>query len=246
MAVGRRAFTLVELLVVIAVIALLIGLLLPVLGRARATAKDISCKSNLHNINTAWVLVLMDTDGRIPETNSLTSPPADKSRLPAYRPWHELLQRHIQLPQNSNPVIECPVVDDAYPQPWLSGYATYGVNGRWKPGEDESSNEQKLWARLLEPANYPMFADADALIYSGGAILYDKIGHSPSPDWQVGFFHEQETANVGWADGHVEAITRDVFSEGDDANGVPLFFFNRRGGPVGPVASAAPWPTYTQ
>src|SRR3954468_9910193 len=63
-----RAFTLVELLIVIGIIALLIALLLPTLGRAREAANRTACAANLRNLGSASHLFAMHNRGRFPMT----------------------------------------------------------------------------------------------------------------------------------------------------------------------------------
>ena len=63
----RRAFTLVELLVVVGIVALFAALLLPAMARARASAGDVRCKSNLRQIGVAVRLYLQDNRMRFPD-----------------------------------------------------------------------------------------------------------------------------------------------------------------------------------
>jgi prepilin-type N-terminal cleavage/methylation domain-containing protein len=65
-AVSRRAFTLVELLVVIGIIAVLIAILLPSIARANAAAKRTACLSNLRQVHQMYLLYAMNNSDQVP------------------------------------------------------------------------------------------------------------------------------------------------------------------------------------
>lgn len=65
------AFTLVELLVVIGIIAVLVGLLLPALTRTKESANDVKCRSNLSQIGKALLLYANDNKDHFPTPDAI-------------------------------------------------------------------------------------------------------------------------------------------------------------------------------
>ena len=56
----RRAFTIIELLVVVAIIALLLAVLVPSLQRARELARRSACGAHLHGLAVGWTVYATD------------------------------------------------------------------------------------------------------------------------------------------------------------------------------------------
>ena len=105
----RGGFTLIEVLVVIGIIAALIGILLPVLSRAREESKKTACLSNLRQLGQGMLMYANEHRDRLPNGN----PPGSAKD---YAGTNVVLVNLSQVYLNKNAgVFHCPSDNDATP-----------------------------------------------------------------------------------------------------------------------------------
>jgi prepilin-type N-terminal cleavage/methylation domain-containing protein/prepilin-type processing-associated H-X9-DG protein len=119
----RSAFTLVELLVVIGIIAILISILLPTLGRARATARAVQCMSTMREYGNAINMYLNDNKQAYPAPG-YDSANTQMWTYQLYRGKYlgfTILQAQLSNPGATGGSVGRPVLDKLYcPEMWTS------------------------------------------------------------------------------------------------------------------------------
>jgi prepilin-type N-terminal cleavage/methylation domain-containing protein/prepilin-type processing-associated H-X9-DG protein len=142
----RRAFTLVELLVVIGIIAILIGILLPTLSRVRQQANTVVCSSNLRQLSIAYLMYEQDHKGAL--MPHWTEAPM----------WQYLLKPYFsRLPKNQasgqvetrDAILRCPSAfekptDDTDKSPTVSPFQAFYTDA--SPGSPTSPGGFKIVA----------------------------------------------------------------------------------------------------
>ena len=200
---GRRAFTLVELLVVIGIIAVLVGVLLPALSKARDRAQTVACASNLKQIFTAARNYTVEYNDSLPfgmvfnKENKSNGRPANSAQDPSYISWFSSIDKYMTkgeteiVPLNgSSPwidgstkrrisqVFKCPNVDTGIFKQKVHYYA-HGVAMPHMPLERSQSNAP---GGVISPAKFKQ-------LYPENALFWD------TPCWSEA---HQDTPSMFW------------------------------------------------
>jgi len=223
---GKRnaAFTLVELLVVIGIIAVLSGLLMGVVGRGMHAARDTACRSNLRQLGLAVQLYANAHDGHFPPVargtrywwGTNTNPPDYEKGF---------LAPFIGPAGSDYDVYQCPEQPPGSYRPEGVARAittTYGYNGYYLapptvPGWGAQIGHRR-WMTLHEvknPGRVFMFADA-LLDWGSGQptntslldppFLYNRGRWRPNQSPTTCFRHSGR-ANVCFVDGSVNSVS---------------------------------------
>ena len=213
-----RGFTLIELLVVIASIAVLAGLLLPVLSRAKENGRTAQCTSNVRQIMFAIVMYVIDQNAY----------PTTEQTSGYYPSWFPKVKPYLGDRTNSASVLKCPsfslLVSKAgafLSDPGVAyGYNTGGGMrglapmqvGFGPPLSGIKDTAVRVPARMIAVADSFIGArQSDLILWGLPELQYIPI--TVRRTWP-GYPREQQATNarhkgrcqVGFCDGHVEQL----------------------------------------
>lgn len=232
---GRRGhcsgFTLIELLVVISVIALLIGILLPVLSEARGIARSSVCKSNQRQIVTAMLNYSADQkDWMVPYLSPFYDPTL--TGAPANQIWQVNLIADGYLPPGEQrfwiPVgIDCPVNPNGNLVGQGSPIGDY-ENGTPDYMYNRDAGSEFVGTSIDPTSRFPMRRMHEMVAPTEEIVLLEAAHLSfyaatpfrshyffqdvtnrflpGDPDYYINEVHNNETSNVPFFDGHIAAF----------------------------------------
>ncbi|MDH7568917.1 MAG: type II secretion system protein [Armatimonadota bacterium] len=188
---GLSGFTLVELLTVIAIIAILSGVLLPVLARARAKSYQTQCTNNLRQLYVAYQLYEQEWNGWYPPWHNFRSS-ATMLRYDA-EALHSALNQYLKNRDvwycKSDPYAKQNVVWSGVDQRYTSYLIPYV---RWR--------HRLLGATNLTPAEVPLAGDPPGARWDMDSPGLNYFGPA----------HFEGTI-VLWGDGHVKWVPKTGF-----------------------------------
>ncbi len=211
-------FTLIELLIVVAIIAILAGMLLPALNQARAKAKATSCINNLKQVNLARSMYERDYNDWYPINGKVYNDKQDYDYSYCHVQNFSLLN---YLPAKWEQVGRCPSIERKTDNNINSYGASLSLMKRdINPADNTTGVEGNLGSdpyngffsnkKTKYPARFPVYADAvggtnETADYKGYAYyLFDRDGYKGA----VAAIHSNR-GNAAFADGRVEAVDKD-------------------------------------
>ncbi len=163
---SQKGFTLIELMVVIAIIALLIAILLPSLQSARAHAKAVACASNLHHVGLAMASYLYTSKGTYPasyqypyDEDGNWQLAQDEGKPFGYLHWSHFLYDAGQVNEKA---FECPI--------YSNGGAPRTNPGK-KPGDWES---EQIDQNAVSGVNDLVDKQAPRMAYGASAVIMPR------------------------------------------------------------------------